>query len=136
MSLLGKSMSDLKVLIVEDQSEARSMLRNMLLELGINQVFESSDGREALTFIDSAFDFVDVIICDWNMPNINGVELLRQLRSVDPELPFLMVTGRTDMESVVEAKTSGVTAYISKPFSPQQLEAKLRIVVHRMAQAS
>ena len=134
--LLGQDMSDLKVLVVEDQSEVRSMLRNMLLELGINQVFESNDGRQALDFIDSAFDFVDLIICDWNMPNMNGVELLRQLRSVDPNMPFLMITGRTDVDSVVEAKSSGVTAYITKPFSPVQLEAKLRIIMHRMQKAS
>lgn len=126
-------MSDLKVLVVEDQAEARSILRNMLMEIGINQIFESADGREALAFIDSAFDFVDMIICDWNMPNMNGVELLRQIRTVDPDVPFLMTTGRVDLESVVEAKTSGVTGYIAKPFSPQQLEAKLRIVLHRMA---
>lgn len=136
MSLLGEDMSELKILVVEDQNEARSMIRNMLMELGINQVFESSDGREALAFIDSAFDFVNVIICDWNMPNMNGVEFLRQLRSVDQDIPFLMVTGRIDVDSVVEAKASGVTAYISKPFSPQQLEAKLRIIMHRMAKAS
>lgn len=124
--------SDLKVLIVEDQQEARAMIKNMLMELGINQVFESPDGREALRFIDSAFDFIDLIICDWNMPEMNGVELLRQLRTVDPDLPFLMVTGRADMGSVVEAKSSGVTGYVSKPFSAQQLEAKLRIILHRM----
>ena len=129
-------MTKLKVLIVEDQSEARSMLRNMLMELGINQIFESHDGREALTFIDSAFDFVNLIICDWNMPNMSGVELLRQLRTVDADMPFLMVTGRSDVDSVVEAKSSGVTAYISKPFSSRQLEAKLRIVVTRMSEAS
>lgn len=133
---LGEDMGDLKVLIVEDQAEVRSMVRNMLLELGINQIFESGDGREALNFIDSAFDFVNVIVCDWNMPNMNGVEFLRQLRTVDPDLPFLMITGRSDMDSVIEAKSSGVTAYISKPFSPQQLEAKLRIILHRMAKAS
>ena len=79
---------------------------------------------------------MNLIICDWNMPNMNGVELLRQLRTVDPDMPFLMVTGRTDIESVVEAKSSGVTAYISKPFSSQQLEAKLRIILTRMAKAS
>ena len=61
---------------------------------------------------------------------------MRQLRTVDPGMPFLMITGRTDMESVVEAKSSGVTGYISKPFSPQQLEAKLRIILHRMEKAS
>ena len=125
--------SDLKVLIVEDQSEARALLRNMLSELGMTQIFESSDGREALNFIDSAFDFIDLIVCDWNMPNMSGVELLRQLRTVDPDMPFLMVTGRGDLESVVEAKGSGVTGYIRKPFSPAQLEAKLRIVLQRMA---
>ena len=117
MRQIDPDLGNLKVLIVEDQSEARAMIRNMLLELGINQVFESCDGREALNFIDSAFDFVDVIICDWNMPKMTGVELLRQLRTVDQDVPFLMVTGRADVDSVVEAKSSGVTGYVSKPFS-------------------
>ena len=127
------AISDLKVLLVEDQAEARAMMRNMMMELGITQIFEAADGKEALAFLDSAFDFIDVVICDWNMPSMTGVELLRQLRSVDPDVPFLMVTGRTDMESVVEAKSSGVTAYIRKPFSPKQLEAKLRIILYKMA---
>lgn len=127
-----EDLGDLKVLIVEDQIEARSMIRNMLMELGVHQVFDAPDGREALKFIDSAFDFVDLIICDWNMPEMSGVELLRQLRTVDPDIPFLMVTGRLDMSSVVEAKASGVTGYIGKPFSSQQLEAKLRIILHKM----
>ncbi|MGH1398904.1 MAG: response regulator [Alphaproteobacteria bacterium] len=124
--------SALKVLIVEDQQEARAMIRNMLMELGINQVFDAADGRQALDFMDSAFDFVNLIMCDWNMPNMSGVEFLRQLRSVDPDVPFLMVSGRADMDSVMEAKGSGVTGYITKPFSAQQLEAKLRIVLYRM----
>lgn len=127
------SLSAMKILLVEDQAEARAMLRNMLMELGVNQIFEAPDGREALKFIDNAFDFIDLIICDWNMPGMTGVELLRQLRTVDPSMPFLMVTGRSDLESVVEAKSSGVTAYIRKPFSPKQLEAKLKIIIHKMA---
>lgn len=127
------NLADLKVLLVEDQPEARALMRNMLMELGITQIFVASDGREALQFIDSAYDFIDVVVCDWNMPNMTGVELLRQLRTVDPDIPFLMVTGRGDMESVIEAKSSGVTGYIRKPFSPAQLEAKLRIIMQRMA---
>lgn len=126
-------LTDLKVLLVEDQMEARAMLRNMLMELGVTQIFESGNGREALTFLDSAFDFIDLVICDWNMPSMTGVEVLRQLRTVDPDMPFLMITGRGDLDSVVEAKSSGVTGYIRKPFSPAQLEAKLRIIVQRMA---
>lgn len=128
--MAGKyAFEDLKVLIVDDQEDARDMLRDMLMNIGITQVFESKDGRQALEFVDAAFDFVDVIICDWNMPALTGVELLRQIRSADPNLPFLMVTGRNDRESVLEAKKSGVTAYIRKPYSASQLEAKLRIVM-------
>lgn len=126
---------DLKILIVEDQPDARSMLRNMLAELGITQIFEAGNGREALRFMDSAFDFVNIVICDWNMPNLSGLDFLRQLRSADPSIPFLMVTGRNDMDSVVEAKTAGVTGYIRKPFSPAQLEVKLRVILKRMEAA-
>ena len=126
---------DLKVLIVEDQIESRAMLKNMLSERGINQVFEASDGSQALKFIDSAFDFIDLVICDWNMPKMTGVELLRQLRTVDPDVPFLMITGRSDIESVVEAKASGVTGYIRKPFSPVQLEEKLVAIVRKRSVA-
>ncbi len=129
------ALKDLKVLLVEDQNEARAMMRNMLAELGITQIFEAPDGKQALQFIDSAYDFINLVVCDWNMPAMTGVELLRQLRSVDPAMPFLMITGRGDMESIVEAKTSGVTGYIKKPFSAAQLEAKLRVVVHKMAAA-
>lgn len=81
-------MIDARVLLVDDQSEARALTRNMLLELGVTQIFEASDGREALNFIDSAFDFVDLVLCDWNMPKMSGVELLRQIRTVDPDMPF------------------------------------------------
>lgn len=123
---------DLKILLVEDQSDVRAMLRGMLFEFGITQVFECPDGRQALTFIDTAFDFVDVIICDWNMPGLSGVELLRQLRTVYPGVPFLMITGRSDMDSVIEAKSSGVSGYIRKPFSKAQLEAKLRIMMKQV----
>lgn len=125
----GLKLEDMKILLVEDQSDARAMLRGMFSEFGITQVFECPDGRQALTFIDTAFDFIDMIVCDWNMPGISGVELLRQLRTVYPEVPFLMVTGRSDMESVIEAKSSGVSGYIRKPFSKAQMEAKLRIMM-------
>ena len=131
MSKPKKRLEDLKVLVVDDQDDARALVRSMLVQLGIHQVFESTDGRQALSFIDTAFDFVDFIICDWNMPNMTGAELLRQLRTVDPDIPFLMLTGRGDMDSVVEAKSSGVTGYIRKPFSPGQFEAKIRIIAKK-----
>lgn len=119
---------DLKILVVDDQQEVRSMLRIMLGELGITQIFEAADGKEAMLFTDNAMDMIDVVICDWNMPRLTGIELLRQMRSVYPDVPFLMITGRSDVESVSMAKASGVTAYIRKPFSPAHLEVKLRVI--------
>lgn len=126
----NRKLEDMKVLIADDQQEARSMIKNMVKTLGINQIFEANDGKQALQFFDTMPEYVDVIICDWNMPSISGVEFLRQLRSVNANIPFLMVTGRSDAASVLEAKSSGVTSYIRKPFSSQQLEAKLRIIMN------
>lgn len=127
----GAKMLDMKILLVDDEKFARSMAKDMVKEMGITQVFEAENGKVALEFLDDAADFVDIIMCDWNMPTMTGVEFLRQVRSVYPDMPFLMVTGRGDVESIMEAKKSGVTAYVKKPFSAVQLEAKLRIVAAR-----
>lgn len=121
--------NNLKILIVEDSPDARKTLKSMLWELEITQVFEAGDGTEALTFLDASPDMVDLIICDWNMPVLTGVEFLRQVRSVYTDMPFLMVTGRSDIDSVLEAKQSGVTAYITKPFSFHELQSKLDKVI-------
>lgn len=125
------------VLIVDDQSSARSMVKKMLKELKIQQVFDAANGRDALRLLDSAPEMVQLIICDWNMPHMNGMELLRQVRSVGFDVPFVMLTGRADKDSVIEAKDAGVDAYIAKPFSQVQLEAKLRsVMAKRQSNAS
>ena len=124
-------LTKLKVLVIEDKEDARAMIKNMLTELGITQVFEASDGKQGMDFMDMSFDFVDIILCDWNMPSMSGMDLLKQLRSVDPDFPFLMITGRGDISSVSSAKAAGVSGYVLKPFSMMQLEAKLRVLFHR-----
>jgi len=128
----AENLDRLKVLLVEDRDDSRAMIKNMLSEIGITQVFEATNGREGLDFMDMSFDFVDVVLCDWNMPRMKGIDFLKQLRSVDAEFPFLMLTGRGDMNSVAEAKGAGVTGYILKPFSLTQLEAKLRVVYYKL----
>ena len=128
---MANDLFEIRILIVEDQPDARALLRGMLGEMGVTQIFESKDGREALTFMDAAFDFVDLIICDWNMPGMSGLDLLRQLRTVDPNLPFLMITSRGDLDSVMAAKSANVTGYIRKPFSLAQLDAKIRIILYK-----
>jgi CheY-like chemotaxis protein len=137
MSLQNQDLTDMKILLVEDSFEALNLARNMLKDLGVTQVFTAKDGMEALDML-NAFDgedFVDAIICDWNMPQLTGLDLLKQIRTCDPDLPFLMMTGIADLESVTEAKAFGVTGYIKKPFSSDQLKKKLgiisRIIAHR-----
>lgn len=129
---MGQKINGLKMLIIDDQGDARRLIRNMLVDMNITQISEASDGREAMSLLDLAPEMVDMVICDWNMPKMSGIELLKQLRTVDPDIPFLMLTGRGDMESVYQAKEYGVSAYVRKPFSSTQLEAKIRILNHKM----
>lgn len=121
----------MRVLVVEDSFETMNLLNQMLNTMGIAQVFTARDGKEGLDFLGECEDEIDLAICDWNMPKMTGLELLRQIRTVDPDIPFLMVTGSAERNRIVEAKTAGVTAYIVKPFSQDELEKKLR-VIHRM----
>lgn len=132
---MKKSLTQLCVLVVDDQSESRALLRNILSDIGINQIYEAQDGKTGLAFLDSSFDLIDVIMCDWNMPQMNGIDLLRQIRSTGANTPFMMITGRSDKTSVVEAKSLGVNVYVRKPYSPTQIEAKLRAVLQRMEAA-
>lgn len=111
----------------------RNILQGMLTDIGIHQVFMAKDGVEALLFMGDCGDLISVVLADWNMPHMDGAELLRQIRTADPDIPFIMITGRADRASVLEAKSSGVSSYIAKPFSVEQLEKKLTAVARLAA---
>lgn len=131
-----KDFRDLKILVCEDDQNTMLLIKRMLLDLGVVHVFTCRDGAEALQLLGSfeGQDLINLVLCDWKMPNMSGIEVLKQIRSCDPDLPFLMVTGQSDVDSVVEAKAYSVTAYIKKPFSMEELRKKLRIV-RRMIRA-
>jgi two-component system chemotaxis response regulator CheY len=116
------------LLVIEDSQQMRKILQAMLSDIGVNQVFMAKDGVEGLMFLGDCDDMIDAVFCDWNMPNMTGVELLRQVRSVDGEMPFIMITGRKDENSVLEAKAAGITGYITKPFSAIELERKVKAI--------
>ena len=118
----------LRVLIVEDQENTRNMLREMVRSIGAGAVFAAQSGREALTILEDAASAVNVIICDWMMPEMTGIELLAAVRKRYPKTPFLMLTGKVDAEAVKQAVQGGVSGYIAKPVSRAQIEVKLRIV--------
>ena len=122
-------LSELKILIVDDQAEMRGMTRAMLHELGVKTVTEARNGKEAFALFKERPETIDMVLCDWNMPIMSGIELLRVIRASDGAMPFLMITARSDLDSITEAKSCGVTGYIRKPFSPEQLEAKLKYML-------
>ncbi len=118
-------LSNLRVLLVEDSPQAMKLLKMVLGGVGVHQVYTAPDGRVAQTFLDEAPELIDLIVCDWKMPRMTGLELLQQVRSTYPDMPFMMLTGKTDLQSVKAAREFGVDAYVAKPYSPQQLEQKL-----------
>ena len=114
----------MKFLVVDDSSTMRRIVVNSLQRIGFTDVVEAGDGKEALEQFDASIRFV---ITDWNMPNMTGIELLKEVRK-DPKLkhlPFLMVTAEADKENIVEAVKSGVSNYIVKPFNAATLKEKI-----------
>lgn len=122
-----------KILLVEDDSEVRLMLKVMLGQAGVRHVIETRSGQEALDLIRTVPDGIDLILCDWNMPGMDGPALLHHVRKQEHYIPFIMITGRGDIASISEAKEFGIDGYLRKPFFPTLLEAKLRAVLHKMA---
>ncbi|AVY93261.1 MAG: chemotaxis response regulator CheY [Pseudomonadales bacterium] len=122
-----------RFLVVDDFSTMRRILRNLLKELGFTNVDEAEDGQAALHKLRSqTFDFV---VSDWNMPNMTGIELLRNVRA-DAQLkhlPFLMITAEAKRENIIEAAQAGASGYIVKPFTAATLEEKLGKVFQSVA---
>lgn len=131
------TMECLRVLLVEDSMQEMDLIRGMLQDMGVTQIYTAKQGLEALEIMGvmGGSDAVDLILCDWNMPEMSGIEFLKRIREDDPDLAFLMITGVSNQDAVAEAISLGVTGYIKKPFSADDLKKKLllvsRILAHR-----
>lgn len=120
-----KTIAELSVIVIDDNKQAVRLISMMLDDMGVGKVATSYDPVSGLEAILTATTPIDVIICDWNMPNMTGLELLKKLRSSGNLTPFIMITGRDTVESAIDAASSGVTAYMPKPFGPEKLELKI-----------
>jgi two-component system chemotaxis response regulator CheY len=122
----------MKILIVDDFSTMRRIIKNLLRDLGFNNTEEADDGNTALPMLKKGgFDF---LITDWNMPGMTGIDLLKNVRS-DPQLanlPVLMVTAEQKREQIVEAAEAGVNGYVVKPFTAQVLKEKIDKIFERV----
>ncbi|MEJ2230046.1 MAG: chemotaxis response regulator CheY [Nitrospirales bacterium] len=115
----------IKVLVVDDMSTMRRILKNVLRQIGFSDIIESENGQDALKKL-KAGDF-GLVVSDWNMPVMPGIELLRAIRADSDlkTLPFLMVTGESQKENLIEAVQVGVSSYVVKPFTAEVLQGKL-----------
>lgn len=122
----------LKYLVVDDFATMRKVMRSSLRELGVEDVEEAEDGQNALQVLKrGGFGFV---VSDWNMPNMQGIDLLRAIRA-DPTLchiPVLLVTAENKRENILEAAKAGVNGYIVKPFTSAVLKEKLEAIFARL----
>ena len=120
----------MKLLVVDDSSTMRRIIKNTLARLGHKDVLEGEDGVQGWTQLDTNPD-VDMLITDWNMPEMNGLELVKKVRADErfKDLPIIMVTTEGGKAEVITALKAGVNNYIVKPFTPQVLKEKLGAVM-------
>ncbi|QDU64743.1 hypothetical protein Pan216_56350 [Planctomycetes bacterium Pan216] len=116
----------MKFVLVDDSSTMRKIQRRTLERLGYTEVEEAEDGKEALDVVEQFTP--DVIITDWNMPNMNGLEFVKEVRTKDKETPIIMVTTEAEKTKVIQAIQAGISDYLIKPFTPDSLAAKIRKV--------
>ncbi|WP_108470716.1 chemotaxis response regulator CheY [Rhodanobacter thiooxydans] len=126
---------NMKILVVDDFSTMRRIVRNLLVELGFSNplIQEADDGENALTMLRS--QPFDLVVTDWNMPNMTGIDLLRAIRAEDSlkGLPVLMVTAENNRDQIIAAAQAGVNGYIVKPFTAVTLKEKLTKIFERIA---
>jgi len=123
---------NIKILVVDDFSTMRRIIKNLLRDLGFNNTSEADDGMTALPMLQSGT--FDMVVTDWNMPGMPGIDLLRAIRA-DAKLthiPVLMVTAEQKKENIIEAAQAGVNGYIVKPFTAATLKEKLDKIFERM----
>ncbi|MDY0186903.1 MAG: response regulator [Syntrophus sp. (in: bacteria)] len=123
---------NIKILIVDDFTTMRKVIRNLLKSVGYENIIEAEDGAIALRTLKN--NEVDFIISDWNMPNMSGLELLKAVRA-DSELsktPFLMVTAEALQDNVIAAVKAGVSNYIVKPFTAEVLNTKIEKILETL----
>ena len=119
---------DMKVLVVDDFATMRRIVKNVLKQIGFTKIIEADDGSTALAVLKK--DKVDLIISDWNMPKVTGLDLLKAVRSDASmkDMPFLMVTAEAQKDNVIQAVRAGVSNYVVKPFTAEALKDKLEKV--------
>ncbi|WP_460063374.1 chemotaxis response regulator CheY [Pseudomonas sp. H2_H09] len=122
----------MKILIVDDFSTMRRIIKNLLRDLGFTNTVEADDGLTAIPILNSGS--IDFLVTDWNMPGMTGIDLLRHVRADEKlrSLPVLMVTAEAKREQIIEAAQAGVNGYVVKPFTALVLKEKIEKIFERI----
>ena len=125
----------MKVLVVDDFATMRKIVRNILKQIGFEDIIEAEDGNAALRILKG--DTIGLVVTDWNMPNMGGLELLKEIRrdAQTQNLPVLMVTAEGLKENVMVAIKAGVNNYVVKPFTAEVLQEKIETIFKKLASA-
>lgn len=121
----------MKILLVDDSRTIRNIQKNTLKSLGYVDILEASDGLEALDFLSK--ERPGLILMDWNMPNMDGISLIKKVRETDKALPIIMVTTEAEKSRVIEAVKAGVNNYVVKPFTADTLAEKIKQTLSKVA---
>ena len=123
---------NMKILIVDDFSTMRRIIKNLLRDLGFTNMVEADNGLTAIPILNSGS--IDFLVTDWNMPGMTGIDLLRHVRADEKlrSLPVLMVTAEAKREQIIEAAQAGVNGYVVKPFTAQALKEKIEKIFERI----
>jgi len=113
----------MKIMLVDDSRTMRNIQKSVLAQIGYTQVVEASDGVDALSKVQA--ETPDLILLDWNMPNMDGLTFLKQFRERDKATPVIMVTTEAEKARVIEAIKAGVNNYVVKPFTPEVLSERI-----------
>lgn len=124
--------NELRVLVVDDDKQMLSFVSFVLRDMGISTVLKAEGGEDALSFFTGAQAAADIIICDLMMPDINGLDVLKSVREKHPGLPFLMLTANGTIDALAVARKAGVDAYVIKPFKPDEIINKVRLLAKKL----
>ena len=120
----------MKILLVDDSRTIRNIQKNVLAQLGHTDIMEAADGVEALKEIEQTRP--DLVLIDWNMPNMDGITLIQKIRETDTALPLIMVSTEAEKSRVLEAIKAGVNNYVVKPFTAETLAEKISVTLSKV----
>ena len=124
-----RSLENLVILVIDDDKDILAFVEALLHDMGASKVICASEGSIGLSYIFAASAQIDIVICDWNMPHVTGLDILKKTKASFPKITFAMLTAKSEEQDVVAAKNLGVDMYIAKPVVP----ASFREMIQKLA---